>query len=428
MPNALQSGVNECSWLHLTKKAGFWRTFIRNRWVQVSALGFVVCFVAAARELTDAAGPIPGVTYTNIMVEEVPWSIHLVRLERNNGALLLETRHANGGAIGMSPLSAQATGAGAEAEWPLAAVNGGFYTRMGPFAGYPRGLQIVGSELLSSPSGAASFWIDVLGEPHLDRITSQFEIVWPDGRKTPFGLNGECDQENIQLYTSAAGTNTHTAGCRDLILERSEGARWLPLRPGRDYTARVREARIGGSTPIAPGTLVLSIGAAAAPRFQAFGPGAILHISTATSPSLTGARTGLSAGPMLVHQGRPLEIRATADDTYEISSMLERHPRTAVGWNQRCYYLVQVDGRQKDLSVGMTLTELSAWLVKQGCEEALNLDGGGSSSLWFDGRLRSSPCDGYERNIANSVMVIRKPTGSTSRAAAAERSVSHASQ
>ena len=88
--------------------------------------------------------------------------------------------------------------------------------------------------------------------------------------------------------------------------------------------------------------------------------------------------------------------------------MLERHPRTAFGWNKQWYFLVQVDGRQRDLSVGMTLDELSAWLVKLGCEEALNLDGGGSSSLWFEGRVRNSPCDGYERNIANSLLVVRK--------------------
>ena len=56
----------------------------------------------------------------------------------------------------------------------------------------------------------------------------------------------------------------------------------------------------------------------------------------------------------------------------------------------------------------MTLDELSAYLVKLGCEEALNLDGGGSSSLWFEGAVRNNPCDGYERTIANSLVVVRK--------------------
>jgi hypothetical protein len=77
--------------------------------------------------------------------------------------------------------------------------------------------------------------------------------------------------------------------------------------------------------------------------------------------------------------------------------MLERHPRSAIGWNGQYYFLVEVDGRKPDLSVGMTLAELAAYLAKLGCEEAMNLDGGGSATLWFAGAVRNRPCDGYER-------------------------------
>jgi len=134
----------------------------------------------------------------------------------------------------------------------------------------------------------------------------------------------------------------------------------------------------------------------------------VLQISTASTPSLSVARTALSGGPVLVRDGKRQKIRAAADDAYEFSSMLERHPRSAIGWNQDSYFLVEVDGRQKDLSVGMTLDELSTFLVKLGCQEAMNLDGGGSSTLWYDGEVRNNPCDGYERTIANSLVVVRK--------------------
>ena len=109
--------------------------------------------------------------------------------------------------------------------------------------------------------------------------------------------------------------------------------------------------------------------------------------------------------------------------------MLERHPRSAIGWNKNWFFLVEVDGRQRDLSVGMTLDELSNYLVKLGCEEALNLDGGGSATIWYQGEVRNSPCDGYERPIANSLVVLRKPVNTRSlglttetRAGDAERS------
>lgn len=88
--------------------------------------------------------------------------------------------------------------------------------------------------------------------------------------------------------------------------------------------------------------------------------------------------------------------------------MRERHPRTAVGWNGRCLFLVEVDGRQKNLSVGMTLDELAKLLTKLGCEEAMNFDGGGSATLWYDGQVRNSPCDRMEREIANCLVIVKK--------------------
>ena len=56
----------------------------------------------------------------------------------------------------------------------------------------------------------------------------------------------------------------------------------------------------------------------------------------------------------------------------------------------------------------MTLDELANFLVRLGCSEAINLDGGGSATLWFDGKVRNRPCDGYERNIANALVVVSK--------------------
>ena len=73
--------------------------------------------------------------------------------------------------------------------------------------------------------------------------------------------------------------------------------------------------------------------------------------------------------------------------------------------------MVVVDGRQRDLSVGMSLDELSEWLLRLGCEGAMNFDGGGSATLWYEGKVRNSPCDQYERKIANSLIVVRRTLG-----------------
>jgi hypothetical protein len=354
----------------------------------------------------------PDVVYTNIVVAEVPWSIQVVTLPRGNHRYEIQARHAGGGALGMATLSDQAAAAGTERSEAVAAINGGFFLRdngrTNVYAGCPRGVQIVDGRVLSAPSGNACLWLDYLGEPQVEPVASRFAITWPDGRQTPFGLNGPRTEGEVELYTPAAGASTHTTGGRELVLERWAGGAWLPLRLERDYRARLREIRPAGDTPLAADTMVLSLAPALALQFQGLAPGAVLRISTRSRPALFTAKTALSAGPLLVRNGRSQKISAAPDDAYEFSSMLERHPRSAFGWNDRSFFLVQVDGRQKDLSLGMTLDELSAFLVKLGCREAINLDGGGSSSLWFEGRVRNNPCDGYERTIANSLVVLRK--------------------
>jgi exopolysaccharide biosynthesis protein len=87
-----------------------------------------------------------------------------------------------------------------------------------------------------------------------------------------------------------------------------------------------------------------------------------------------------------------------------------RHPRTAVGWNKECIYMVEVDGRQSDVSVGMTFEELADYMAKIGCDFAMNLDGGGSSTLWFMGHVLNSPSEGRERPAPNALVLMRKTT------------------
>lgn len=354
----------------------------------------------------------PEVHYTNVLIGEIPWSIQIVEVGRAKGRYEIQSRHAGGGALGLDTLSDLVTAAAAGPSQPVAAINGGFYLRdsgrTNAYAGCPRGLQIADGEVLSAPAGDATVWIDYAGQPHAANVTSQFAIIWPDGQQTPFGLNSPRADNAIELYTPAVGASTHTAGGQELVLEPQAGDRWLPLRMERDYSARIREIRPAGNTPLAPDTMVLSLGPTILRQFQGITTGALVRISTKSLPVLLNAKTALSGGPLLVQNGRPQTIRVAPDAAYELSSMLERHPRSAFGWNENCFFLVQVDGRQKDLSLGMTLDELSAYLVKLGCTQAINLDGGGSSSLWFEGKVRNSPCDGYERGIANALIVLRK--------------------
>ena len=71
-----------------------------------------------------------------------------------------------------------------------------------------------------------------------------------------------------------------------------------------------------------------------------------------------------------------------------------RHPRTLIGTHpDGSIWLVTVDGRQPKLSAGMTLSELRALARRLGLRNALNLDGGGSTTMWVAGQIVNSPSD-----------------------------------
>jgi exopolysaccharide biosynthesis protein len=179
------------------------------------------------------------------------------------------------------------------------------------------------------------------------------------------------------------------------------------LHPGITYRTRVRAVRNEGRTPITPETMVLSIGpGVTGPDSSLVSTGQEIQISTETTPSLRGAQAAISGGPILVRGGKVVRIPASTSSAYQSRSAFERHPRSAIGWNDANYFLVEVDGRQ-DESVGMTLRELSGYLLELGCTDAMNLDGGGSATLWYAGRVRNQPCDGTERPVANSVVIVK---------------------
>ena len=54
----------------------------------------------------------------------------------------------------------------------------------------------------------------------------------------------------------------------------------------------------------------------------------------------------------------------------------------------------------------MTYLELGKLAIDFGCTEAINLDGGGSSTLWADGQVLNTPSDGIQRRVANALVLV----------------------
>lgn len=95
--------------------------------------------------------------------------------------------------------------------------------------------------------------------------------------------------------------------------------------------------------------------------------------------------------------------------SYGNSLYQQRHPRTAIGWRpDGKIILVVVDGRQKS-SVGMTMDELAGLMLEMGCAQAMNLDGGGSTTMAIKNRIVNSPSDiTGERPVSDALMIFAR--------------------
>ena len=94
----------------------------------------------------------------------------------------------------------------------------------------------------------------------------------------------------------------------------------------------------------------------------------------------------LSFGPALMIDG---EIAVTKNE--EVGKAMASNPRTAIGQIDDLHYIFVVsDGRTSE-SEGLSLSELAYFMSEMGCETAYNLDGGGSSTMYFQGKIINNP-------------------------------------
>jgi hypothetical protein len=109
--------------------------------------------------------------------------------------------------------------------------------------------------------------------------------------------------------------------------------------------------------------------------------------------------------PTLVRNGRVLSGNVDGTTPFH-----RRNPRTAVGATADGRLLiVTVDGRQPGHSVGMSLRELAELFVRLGARSAINLDGGGSTTMVIDGIVVNRVSDPQERRVPTALLVLRAP-------------------
>ncbi len=356
----------------------------------------VLCGISSAQNFQTVH---PGVEYAQVdhKIANDPVKINLLRLDLTK--VRIDVHHALDAAIGTEKTSSIATRHGA-----VAAINAGFFRLDNSiFAGDATGVLSIDNELMSeSINGRVALMIDNRidrSDVYIERANISNMITI---RKENFevGINRERKEDEIVIYTKGFGVTT------------------LTRRTGTEFVVRKKKIKAildnAGSTPIPSDGYVISATGKARDRLRSVarrGTRVVMrtHHSSPTEV-LPGPGFGRSSDivggvPLLIKDGR---IAISWEQEKSSKLFVEmRHPRTAVAkMKDGKFLMITVDGRQPGVSVGMTLQEVAEYLLSLGATDAMNLDGGGSTAMFLDGKIVNTPSDkDGERKVSDAILV-----------------------
>lgn len=293
----------------------------------------------------------------------------------------------------------------------IAAINGDFFAASSG-KGHSMGIAINDNELISSSYNGnltsdsfATFLLDNKSNPFYEFISNTITLT---SKKTKESIevseiNKYPDSYNIPaVYTEAF--EEYSIGSKE-NLEMTEVV---------VKNNKVTEIRINKEAVQIPknGYVISATGEGAEFLAQNFKVGTRVDLDIETSFNIKNIKFAISGGALLIKDG---EIPETFS-----SNITGTHPRTAIGTSKdgETLYLVTVDGRQTS-SIGMTQQELAEFLVEINVYNAINLDGGGSTTMIAqnlgDNFLSTinSPSGGSLRAVINGIGVISDTPSST---------------
>lgn len=349
-----------------------------------------------------AAAPttlMPGVTYERGVqfTPHGPVAIHVVRAPRPTGLYALRPTLSNEAIQGVERVTSMQKRLSAGAT--MVGVNGDFYAD----SGRPSGVLMRDNVVESPPYGDRSS-TGITPEGGLDVRRIEFFGTWRGlgQRRTLNDLNQSPGPNGISLFTPSYGPATPVQpGVTEAVI-----FPFPPTSPNTDLTGPVIQIAGAGGTPIPQGGAVLVARGTAAQRLAEEAPvGTSLTLRLIFRPEWTGVTNAVGGGPVLVRSGGPV---FRAQEAFTSSQLAPRNPRTGVGQLADGRVLMVVtDGRRPGYSVGMTNFELAQTMVRLGAVTGSALDGGGSSSLAFDGKLLNRPSDrGGERPVSNALQLM----------------------
>lgn len=353
---------------------------------------------AARRERVSTVAP--GVTLTVIRDYSGPFRIRVLTVDRASGATI-DTMLANDKLPKLETTSSMAERNGA-----IAAINGDYANLEN---GRPVYTFAADGHLAQTPlSWGRNFAVRqdktaaYIGHPEVVAAVREHD----SGTSYPLSRvnHGPPSREEMTAFTKQGGWVERAPGGHCLARLQPSGPPRLMAdgAAGTEVPAYVELVRCGGRGIRAKGGIVLvaPIDGQYALSLSMLVPGEEMTFSW--SMGWPGVLDTVGGNPTLIEGGQ-----VVTKNVYGSSAFFSRNPRTGVGTTpDGKILLVTVDGRQPRYSVGMTLEELSDLFVSLGADYALNLDGGGSTTMVVNGAIKNRPSDGSERPVSSAITIL----------------------
>ncbi|MBC7186609.1 MAG: phosphodiester glycosidase family protein [Calditrichaeota bacterium] len=355
----------------------------------------------------------PGVVHHHEYREAGPWHFHVLEIDLTNPWVTIESVKSNDLLSGGRELtSAMAARSDREGHKVVGAMNADFWETDGT----PIGAQVVRGVLIKRPISRSVFAYTDERRPLIDVVSFAGTLVSKRGQAAVNGVNESRDADELIVYNSFYGSTTRTNYWGTEIVAqylRSTFAVndtvWVVV------TAKDSIMAAGhGNAPIPKNGVVLSgHGQASAFLNGNVFVGDTVAVVLRLPPTRKRIVELVGGVPRIIRDGA-VSVEWDQEGLTNKNFAYDRHPRTAVGFSADStkLFFVTVDGRQAGYSVGMSLFELAAYMREWGVHQAVNLDGGGSTTMVVRGRVVNSPSDGTERPVANALLVVSNaPTG-----------------
>lgn len=335
-----------------------------------------------------------GTMATQYRLPGIPLVVSVLEIDVSNPYVDVMSVLSHDSLGGFEPSSGMARRKSSEEHEVLGGVNADFFTG----TGHPVNGQILKGQVAKEPDPERPLMaFDGKKQPFLDRMSFEGSVTIGEETMSLDGVNTNREDDQLIFFNQYYGSTTSAdePGI-EVVVELSEGD-WKVNQPLTCTVKKIREH--SDKAALSPGKAVLSGHGTSAEFLRDLEENDELEIefnvSMASVDSVNPALEEMVGGDRIM-----LDSGKVVDNNWA-----ELHPRTGAGFSRdkSKVILTVVDGRDEPVSIGVTTSQLAEIMKLSGAWWAINLDGGGSSTMMVRDSILNSPSDGAERKVANAL-------------------------